>query len=39
VHQKILPSTGQADFGEILKVDTTKLPAVVESGTVTIVVR
>ena len=39
VHQKILPSTGQPDFGEILKVDTTKLPAVVASGTVTIVVR
>ncbi len=39
VHQKILPSTGQADFGEILKVDTTKLPAVVDTATVTIVVR
>jgi len=39
VHQKILPSTGQPDYGEILKVDTTKLPATVDSGTVTIFVR
>lgn len=39
VHQKTLPATGQADFGEILKIDTTKLPATVNSAKVTIVVR
>jgi len=39
VHQKTLPSTGQPDFGEILKVDVTKLPAVTDTATVTIVVR
>lgn len=39
VHQKTLPSTGQVDYGEILKVDTTKLPADVDSATVTIFVR
>jgi hypothetical protein len=39
VHQKTLPSTGQVDFGEILKVDTTKLPAAVSTAEVTIVVR
>jgi hypothetical protein len=39
VHQKTLPSTGQVDYGEILRVDTTKLPAVVASGKVTIFVR
>ena len=36
VHQKVLPATGQPDNGEILKVDTTKLPAVLKSTTVTI---
>lgn len=39
VHQKVLPSTGQPDSGEILKVDTTKLPAVLKTVTVTIHVR
>jgi hypothetical protein len=36
VHQKVLPPTGQIDNGEILKVDTTKLPAVLKTATVTI---
>ena len=36
VHQKVLPATGQVDDGEILKVDTTKLPAVLKTVTVTI---
>ena len=39
VHQKVLPPTGQTDNGEILKVDTTKLPAVLKTVTVTIHVR
>ncbi len=39
VHQKTLPPTGRADYGEILKVDTTKLPAVVDTAKVTILVR
>jgi hypothetical protein len=39
VHQKTLPATGRADNGEILKVDTTKLPAVLKTVTVTIRVR
>jgi hypothetical protein len=39
VRQKVLPPTGQADSGEILKVDTTKLPAVLKTVTVTIHVR
>ncbi|WP_037911689.1 esterase-like activity of phytase family protein [Actinacidiphila yeochonensis] len=39
VHQKVLPPTGQSDNGEILKVDTTKLPAVLKTVTVTINVR
>lgn len=39
VHQKTLPATGRPDSGEILKVDTTKLPAVLKSVTVTIHVR
>ena len=36
MHQKVLPATGQPDNGEILKVDTTKLPAVLKTVTVTI---
>lgn len=39
VHQKVLPPTGQTDNGEILKVDTTKLPAVLKTVTVTIRVK
>jgi uncharacterized protein YndB with AHSA1/START domain len=39
VHQKVLPPTGRPDNGEILKVDTTKLPAVLKTVTVTIHVR
>lgn len=39
VHQKVLPATGQEDNGEILKVDTTKLPDVLKTVTVTIHVR
>ncbi|WP_377270425.1 esterase-like activity of phytase family protein [Peterkaempfera sp. SMS 1(5)a] len=39
VHQKVLPPTGQSDNGEILKVDTTRLPAVLKTVTVTIRVR
>jgi hypothetical protein len=39
VHQKVLPPTGRTDNGEILKVDTTKLPAVLKTVTVTIHVR
>jgi hypothetical protein len=39
VHQKTLPPTGKADNAEILKVDTTKLPAVLKTVTVTIHVR
>ncbi|MFI0901287.1 esterase-like activity of phytase family protein [Streptomyces sp. NPDC020983] len=39
VHQKVLPSTGAQDSGEILKVDTAKLPAVLKTVTVTITVR
>jgi hypothetical protein len=38
VHQKVIPATGQEDSGEILEVDTTKLPAVLKTGTVTITV-
>jgi hypothetical protein len=38
VHQKVTPATGQEDGGEILEVDTTKLPAALTSGTVTITV-
>lgn len=37
VHQKTLPATGRTDNGEILRVDTTKLPAVLK--TVTVIVR
>ncbi|HEX4431214.1 MAG TPA: esterase-like activity of phytase family protein [Frankiaceae bacterium] len=36
VHQKVLPPTGQTDNGEILKVDTTRLPAVLKTVTVTL---
>jgi phytase-like protein/Big-like domain-containing protein len=36
VHQKVLPATGQPDNGEILEVDTTRLPDVLKSATVTI---
>lgn len=36
MHQKVLPATGQPDNGEILKIDTTKLPDVVKTTTVTI---
>jgi hypothetical protein len=36
VHQKVLPSTGAVDSGEILEVDTTKLPAVIKTVTVTV---
>jgi Esterase-like activity of phytase/Bacterial Ig domain len=36
VHQKVLPSTGRTDNGEILKVDTTRLPAVLKTVTVTV---
>ncbi len=36
VHQKILPATAQEDNGEILAVDTTKLPPVLKTVTVTI---
>ena len=36
VHQKVLPATSQEDNGEILKVDTTNLPAVLKTVTVTI---
>jgi hypothetical protein len=36
VHQKVLPPTGAIDNGEILKVYTTKLPAVLKAVTVTI---
>ncbi|MFG1805617.1 esterase-like activity of phytase family protein [Streptomyces sp. NPDC049040] len=39
VHQKVLPPTGKSDNGEILKVDTTKLPAVLKTVTVTVHVR
>jgi hypothetical protein len=39
VHQKTLPATGAEDDGEILQVDTTKLPAVLKTVTVTIRVR
>ena len=39
VHQKVLPATGQPDNGEILKVDTTRVPDVLKSATVTIHVR
>jgi hypothetical protein len=38
VHQKVLPGTGREDNGEILAVDTAKLPAVLKTGTVTITV-
>ncbi|HEX4519021.1 MAG TPA: esterase-like activity of phytase family protein [Gaiellaceae bacterium] len=38
VHQKVLPATNQEDTGEILEVDTTKLPAVLKTATVTITV-
>ncbi|MFF7156065.1 hypothetical protein [Streptomyces sp. NPDC008139] len=36
VHQKVLPPTSEPDNGEILKVDTTKLPPVLKTVTVTI---
>lgn len=36
VHTKILPATGQPDNGEILKVDTDRLPAALKTVTVTI---
>ncbi|GHJ39769.1 esterase-like activity of phytase family protein [Streptomyces sp. TS71-3] len=36
VHQKVLPPTGESDNGEILKVDTTRLPAVLKTVTVTV---
>ncbi|CAG7649895.1 hypothetical protein SBRY_50221 [Actinacidiphila bryophytorum] len=39
MHQKVLPPTGATDSGEILKVDTTKLPAVLKTVTVTVHVR
>jgi hypothetical protein len=39
VHQKTLPATGQTDNGEILKVDVSKLPAVLKTTTVTVHVR
>ncbi|MFJ2646273.1 esterase-like activity of phytase family protein [Streptomyces sp. NPDC087420] len=39
VHQKVLPPTGRTDNAEILKVDTTKLPAVLKTVKVTVRVR
>ncbi|MEV6283280.1 esterase-like activity of phytase family protein [Kribbella sp. NPDC051770] len=39
VHQKVLPPTGRTDNGEILKIDTAKLPAVLKTVTVTVRVR
>lgn len=39
IHQKTLPPTGQIDDGVILKVDTTKLPVVTKTATVTLRVR
>lgn len=36
MHEKVLPATGQPDSGEILEVDTAKLPAVLKTVTVTI---
>ena len=36
VHQKTLPAAGTTDTGEILRVDTTKLPAVLKTVKVTI---
>jgi hypothetical protein len=36
VHQKVLPATGQPDNGEILEVNTTKLPAVLKTVMVTV---
>jgi hypothetical protein len=36
VHQKVLPPTDQPDNGEILEVDTDKLPAVLKTATVKI---
>ncbi|MFC4242840.1 esterase-like activity of phytase family protein [Gryllotalpicola reticulitermitis] len=39
VHLKTLPATGEQDNGEILKIDTTKLPAVLKTVTVTVHVR
>ncbi|MFJ5613079.1 esterase-like activity of phytase family protein [Streptomyces sp. NPDC093221] len=39
VHQKVLPPTSKPDNGEILRVDTTKLPAVLKTVTVTVRVR
>ncbi len=38
VHQKVLPATNQEDSGEVLEVDTSKLPAVLKTATVTITV-
>ena len=35
-YQKVLPPTGQADNGEILEIDTSKLPAVLKTATVRI---
>jgi hypothetical protein len=39
VRRKTLPATGAVDSGEILQVDTSKLPAVVKTVTVTVRVR
>ncbi|MET9479018.1 esterase-like activity of phytase family protein [Streptomyces sp. NPDC006638] len=39
IHQKVLPPTGRTDNAEILKVDTTKLPAVLKRVKVTVHVR
>ncbi len=39
VHQKVLLPTGQVDDGVILKVDMTKMPAVVKTATVTLKVK
>ncbi|WP_446038350.1 esterase-like activity of phytase family protein [Streptomyces sp. SID1121] len=39
IHQKVLPPTGRTDNAEILKVDTTKLPAVLKTVKVTVRVR
>jgi hypothetical protein len=36
VHQKVLLPTGQPDNGEILEVDTSKLPGVLKTATVKI---
>ena len=39
VHQKTLPPTGEVDSGYILKVDMTKMPAIVKTAKVTIKVK